>query len=100
MPEGGKLMVSEERTELGIDLIDQSEENRVLDFPTQLISIPGNGMAKADRLRGVTRSLVVDALDILEKMHEDCQKLPELQDNYYQLYHCLDFLKRFCDGRV
>ena len=57
-------------------------------------------LSKADRIRGVTRSLVVDALATLREMGKDCQKTPELMENYYQLYHCLDYLKRFCDGKV
>ena len=57
-------------------------------------------LTKADRVKGVTRSLVVDALDTLGKMANDCHKTPELLENYYQLYHCLDYLKRFCDGKV
>lgn len=93
-------MVSEESAKFSIDNVNQTDDHRVLNISNQLISLPGNSMPKIDRIRGVTRSLVTGALDILEKMHEDCQKSPELQDNFYQLYHCLDFLKRFCDGRV
>ncbi len=58
------------------------------------------GLTKSDRFRGVTRSLVVDALDTLSKMAKDCHGNPELLENYYQLYHCLDYLKRFCDKKV
>lgn len=60
----------------------------------------GSGLARADRIRGVTRSLTVDALATLSKMAKDCHGTPELLENYYQLYHCLDYLKRFCDGKV
>jgi len=55
---------------------------------------------KADRIRGVVRSLVVDALAVLDKMRDDCQQPPALMENYYLLYHYLDYLKRFCDGKV
>ena len=65
-----------------------------------LQSIRGRGLSKAERVRGVTKSLVVDALTVLDEMRDDCQKSPELQENYYQLYHCLSYLKRFCDGKV
>jgi len=57
-------------------------------------------LTKADRFRGVTRSLVVDAMSTLNKMAEGCHESPELLENYYQLHHCLDYLKRFCDGKV
>jgi len=57
-------------------------------------------LTKADRFRGVTRSMVRDALSTLNKMADGCHESPELMENYYQLYHCLDYLKRFCDGKV
>jgi hypothetical protein len=33
-------------------------------------------------------------------MWEECQHSPELREDYYQLHHYLDYLKRFCDGKA
>ena len=60
----------------------------------------GGRLSKADRVKGVTRSLVTDALATLNKMADDCHKSPEMLENYYQLHHCLDYLKRFCEGKT
>ena len=85
---------------------NQPNDGEVIVAPPHSISqppltvIPGGGLTKADRIRGVTKSLVMDALATLDKMQEHCQQSSDLRENYYQLYHCLDYLKRFCDGRA
>ncbi|MBD3182103.1 hypothetical protein GF312_07415 [Candidatus Poribacteria bacterium] len=56
--------------------------------------------SKAYRIKGVTRSIVVDALKVMDDMWEDCQESPQLMENYYQLRHYLSYLKRFCEGKV
>jgi len=78
---------------------NQPDNKKILMF-SNLESIPGRGLGKAERFKGVTRSLVVDALAVMDKMWEECQDSPELRENYYQLHHYLDYLKRFCDGRA
>ena len=65
---------------------------------------PGNASAtafsKVYRIKGVTRSIVVDALKVLDDMWVDCQDSPNLIENYYLLRHYLSYLKRFCEGGV
>ena len=77
----------------------QPDNKKILMF-SHLESIPGRGLSKAERIKGVTRSLVVDALAVLDRMWEECQNSPELREDYYQLHHYLDYLKRFCDGKA
>jgi hypothetical protein len=100
-------MVSDkETTTLGVDLENQTDDQKIVmlsdhsNSQVPLTSIPGGGISKASRVKGVARSLTVDALAVLDEMREGCQKSPELRENYYQLYHCLDYLKRFCEGKV
>jgi hypothetical protein len=57
-------------------------------------------MSKADRVKGVTRSLVIEALAVLDEMWEDCQESPNLTGKCYLLYHYLGYLKRFCEGKA
>ena len=90
-------MVSDEKSNTAsIGAEDKSHDQKIITLQVPL----SGGLAKADRVRGVTRSLVVDALATLSKMAKDCHGTPELLENYYQLYHCLDYLKRFCDKKV
>jgi hypothetical protein len=56
--------------------------------------------SKVYRVKGVTRSIVVDALKVMDDMRADCQNSPHLAENYNLLRHYLDYLKRFCEGRV
>jgi hypothetical protein len=90
---------NEKSTGFRVGSESQPDSKKILMF-SRLESIPGRGLDKAERFRGVTRSLVVDALVVLDKMWEECQNLPELREDYYQLYHYLDYLKRFCDGKA
>jgi hypothetical protein len=96
------MVSDEESSTASIRTGDKRHDQKVVTLsghPKDPVSLDGR-LTKADRVRGVTRSLVVDALDTLHKMAKDCHKTPELLENYYQLYHCLDYLKRFCDGKV
>lgn len=100
-------MVSDEKTnDFGIKYESHPQDQGVIVLsrhPNKHViptNIASGSLSKADRIRGVTRSLVVDALAVLDKMQVDCQSTPALKENYYQLYHCLDYLKRFCDGKV
>ena len=96
-------MVSDEKGRtVSIDTEDKCHDQEIVILSSHSKGqVPLSGrLTKADRVRGVTRSMVVDALDTLGKMANDCHKTPELLENYYQLYHCLDYLKRFCDGKV
>ena len=56
--------------------------------------------SKVYRVKGVTRSIVVDALKVMDDIWTDCQDSPSLVENYYLLRHYLDYLKRFCEGRA
>lgn len=100
-------MVSDEKnTTISTKAEDQCHDQRIV-----MLSRRSNGqvplegvrvsrLSKADRIRGVTKSLAVDALAVLDEMWEDCQESPKLREKYYQLHHCLNYLKRFCDGKV
>jgi hypothetical protein len=96
-------MVSDEKSNIaGIRTPDRPHARKIVTLPGHSegqFPLSG-GLTKSDRIKGVTRSLVIDALDTLHKMAKDCHKTPELLESYYQLYHCLDYLKRFCDGKV
>jgi hypothetical protein len=81
----------------GMELQSQSDDKRILVLPS---SIAKGGLSKTDRIRGVARSLTVDALAVLDRMRDDCQQPSALRENYYLLYHYLDYLKRFCEGKV
>ena len=56
--------------------------------------------SKEYRIKGVTRSIVVDALAVLDDMWEECQEPPSLRENCYLLYKYLGYLKRFCEERT
>ena len=68
----------------------------------RVISPDSSGVrfSKVYRTKGVTRSIVVDALKVMDDMWTDCQDSPRLVENYYLLRHYLDYLKRFCEGKV
>jgi len=95
-----------EETKSSIELEDQPDgskiltlsRNPVMDHPPT--SIAKGTLSKADRIRGVTRSLVVDALAVLDNMRDGCQQSPALREDYYLLHHYLDYIKRFCEGRA
>ena len=90
-------MVSDERgSNASTGTIDESHDRRVITLHAPL----SRELTQADRVRGVTKSLVEDALATLRKMAKDCHGTPELLENYYELHHCLDYLKRFCDKKV
>ena len=92
-------------TEISVNSEDNIDSPRVAILPSQsnMRAIKGGvssaNLSKSERFRGVTRSLTTDAISILDEMWKDCQKTPEMQEKYFQLYHCLDCLKRFCDGK-
>ena len=56
--------------------------------------------SKVYRVKGVTKSIVEDALKVMDDMWVDCQDSPRLVENYLLLRHYLDYLKRFCEGKV
>jgi len=94
-----------EQTKSGIELEDQPDDSKILtlsrnpmmDRSPKSVAI---ALSKADRIRGVTRSLVVDALAVLDNMRDGCQQSPALREDYYLLHHYLDYIKRFCEGRA
>ncbi|MFQ5866523.1 MAG: hypothetical protein ACE5IT_00835 [bacterium] len=60
-------------------------------------------MSELDMFKAVARSLVVSALKTLGEMEglcEICGESPELMEKYDILYHNLDYLRRFCEGKV
>jgi hypothetical protein len=75
----------------------RSDDGKILVIPS---SIAEGGLNKADRIKGVTLSLVVNALAVMDDMWEDCRNSPELAENYYLLRHYLSYIKRFCEGKV
>jgi len=54
--------------------------------------------------KAVVRSLTVDALKVLNKIAADEMSKPEpnskLVEDYYLLFHYLDFTKRFVSGKM
>lgn len=95
-----------EETKSSIELEDQPDDSKILTLPRNPVmdrsptSIAKGTLSKADRIRGVTRSLVVDALVVLDNMWDDCKQSPTLKEDYYLLHHYLDYIKRFCEGRA
>ncbi len=76
---------------------DQKHGEKITLLPPGIVSMK---LSKEARIKGVTRSLVVDALAVLDDMWEECQQSPNLRENCYLLYRYLDFLKRFCEGKA
>jgi hypothetical protein len=61
-------------------------------------------MTQLDMFKGVTKDLAVNALKAATDMaaaYRACpQSLGEAAEQYYLLRHYLDYLIRFCDGKV
>lgn len=58
---------------------------------------------KFGHFRQVTKSLVIDALKALEETRAEWEidhNSTELREEFHLLYHYLDYLKRFCEGKV
>ena len=95
-----------EETKSSIELEDQPNDSKILtlsrnpNMDRSPTSIAKGTLSEADRIRGVTRNLVVDALAVLDNMWDGCQRSPALKEDYYLLHHYLDYLKRFCEGRA
>ena len=93
----------ETATKSGVELENQVDDKKILVLSRHLnrrcspTTIAQGGLSKADIIRGVARNMTMNALDVLDKMRDDCQKSPDLKENYYQLYRYLDYLKRFCE---
>lgn len=77
---------------------DRLSSRKVLTLPHDRLT--EERLSEADRIRGVIRSLVMDALAVLDEMLPECQQSPSLIEEYYLLYHYLDYLKRFCERKV
>jgi len=61
------------------------------------------GLSKFACFKAVTRSVLVDALKVLEDTDVEWEidhKSQELREKFHLLRHYLDYLKRFCEGRV
>jgi len=72
----------------------------VRDFPQRpIVQCPSPEAKKLERFRGVAKNLVVNAMITLESMKRASEGA-EYQENYHLLHHYLDYLKRFCEGRV
>jgi hypothetical protein len=69
-------------TETGVELQNRSDDKVIPVLPS---SIAKGGLSEADRIRGVARSLTVDALAVLDRMRDDCQQPSALRENYYLL---------------
>ena len=90
-------MVSDEKSNTAsIGTEDNGHSHKIITLHAPL----SGRWTEADRVRGLTKSLVADALATLSRMAKDCHGTPELLENYYQLHHCLDYLKRFCEKKV
>jgi hypothetical protein len=61
------------------------------------------GKSTSDLFKGVVNSLVKDALKVLEEIEVEWEfdhNSRELREKYYLLRHYLDYLRRFCEGKV
>jgi hypothetical protein len=91
-------MASQETTaEISAKSEDQKDGEKIALLPPGIVRMK---LSKEARFKGVTRSLVVDALAVLDDMWEECQQSPDLRENCYLLYRYLDYLKRFCEGKA
>jgi hypothetical protein len=56
-----------------------------------------------DRFKGVVLNLTENALDCLNRISQrEMQKdspSPTLMEEYFFLHHCVDFIKRLCQGK-
>jgi len=53
--------------------------------------------------KGVANNLVKDALNVLEEIEVEWEldhNSRELREKYYLLRHYLDYLRRFCEGKI
>lgn len=68
------------------------------DLPVNLKS-----RSDVDDFKAVTKDLVETALKALEEVEARCTlcgECEEIQEKYYLIHHCLDYLRRLCEGRV
>lgn len=77
--------------------MDQPDDKTLHILP---FNISAARFSKVYRTKGVTKSIVLDALKVMDDMWTDCQDSPSLMESYYLLRHYLDYLKRFCEGKV
>lgn len=69
--------------------------------PLKLISNPDREKtSQLDAFKSVTKNLVTNALLILKEMEKECVENIDLVENYYLLYHYLDYLNRFCEEEI
>jgi hypothetical protein len=87
----------EAKTALGEEAKDRSEAGA---FHVITSDNSGVRFSKVYRIKAVIRSIVVDALKVMDDMWMDCQDSPRLAENYHLLRHYLEYLKRFCEGKV
>ncbi len=87
----------EAKTALGEGATDQPEAGA---FHVLTSNNSGVRFSKVYRVKAVTRSIVVDALKVMDDMWMDCQDSSRLAEKYHLLRHYLDYLKRFCEGKV
>lgn len=91
-------MASQETTaEISAKSEEQKDGERIALLPPGMVGVK---LSKEARIKGVTRSLVVDALAVLDDMWAECQQSPSLRESCYLLYRYLDYLKRFCEGKA
>jgi hypothetical protein len=91
-------MASQETTaEISAKSEDQKDDEKITLLPPGIVRMK---LSKEARFKGVTRSLVVDALAVLDDMWEECQESPDLREKCYLLYRYLNYLKRFCEGKA
>ena len=61
------------------------------------------GLDKLGCFKAVTKSVLVDALKALEETEVEWEldhNSQELREKFHLLRHYLDYLKRFCEGKV
>lgn len=60
-------------------------------------------MSDLDGFKAVTKDLVETALKALEEVEARCSlcgQCEEIQESWYLIHHCLDYMRRLCEGRV
>jgi hypothetical protein len=61
------------------------------------------GLSQFDGFKLVAKSVLTDTLKVLEDTEEEWEldhNSQELREKFHLLRHYLDYLKRFCEGRV
>ncbi len=61
------------------------------------------GLSEFDCFKAVMRSVLIDALKALEDTGAEWEldhNSQELREKFHLLHHYLDYLKRFCEGKV